>query len=518
MGKKKVRPLSGQQNGSILSNSYPTFFIVKRISSNKDTFHGVSPFLVENYISDTVGEVKSIKKLLSGDLLVEVASSKQSQQILKLKSMSTIPVSVSPHETLNTSKGVITCGELFYVPLDEITEKLQSQGVSHVRRITIRRDGQLLNTKHLILTFSSHVLPEYVKAGYMRLSVRPYIPNSLRCFKCQRFGHSQTSCRGTLTCARCAEVGHESTGCTAKEKCVNCKGDHTSFSRNCLAWKLEKEIVATKVKNQISYPEARKIVVSKAPTAGKTATVHQSPHSISEQVLPLPSTSLVVKNAPIPVCDDASTSQDLAGFKTVTKKEKTKTQSEPTDVKQNESRSESSKFWTTSPLQVSTSTIRQVITSLQSEDALKKPKRTNEVGFTHLNPDSESMLVDGNYIKRTDNAIESSTAEDAINYDPNETIEECPPVVEEQQPSPHQTPVDKSILKQRLKKSPFRWVDFKAFYGINLSTSVHDKYLKRHEVKRLLLQVRLQCFKCFSKFVFCIKCFLNIFACSKLFS
>ncbi|GBN11558.1 hypothetical protein AVEN_246254-1 [Araneus ventricosus] len=98
--------------------------------------------------------------------------------------MSTIPVSVSPHETLNTSKGVITCGELFHVPLDEITERLKSQGGSYVRRITIRRDGQLLNTKHLILTFSSHVLPEYVKAGYMRLSLRPYIPNPLRCFKC----------------------------------------------------------------------------------------------------------------------------------------------------------------------------------------------------------------------------------------------------------------------------------------------------------------------------------------------
>ncbi|GBM18972.1 hypothetical protein AVEN_1592-1 [Araneus ventricosus] len=164
MGKKKLRPLSGQQNVSILSNSYPTFFIVKRISSNKDTFHGVSPFLVENSISDTVGEVKSIK-LRSGDLLVEVASSKQSQQILKLKSMSTIPVSVSPHETLNTSKGVITCGELLNVPLDEITEKLQSQGASHVRRITIRRDGQLLNTKHLILTFSSHVLPNMSRLG-----------------------------------------------------------------------------------------------------------------------------------------------------------------------------------------------------------------------------------------------------------------------------------------------------------------------------------------------------------------
>ncbi|GBM45666.1 hypothetical protein AVEN_237908-1 [Araneus ventricosus] len=421
--------------------------------------------------------------------------------------MSTIPVSVSPHETLNTSKGVITCGELFNVPLDEITEKLQSQRVSH-----IRRDGQLLNTKHLVLTFSSHVLPEYVKAGYMRLSVRLYIPNPLRCFKCQRFGHSQTSCRGTLTCARCAEVGHESTGCTAKEKCVNCKGDHTSFSRNCLSWKLEKEVVATKVKNQISYPEARKIVASKAHTAGtsyasvaqkkskkanppdipiesnylgKTATIPQSPHSISEQVLTLPSTSQVVENAPMPICDDASTSQDLTGFKTVTKKKKTKTQSEPTNVKQNEFHSESSKFWTTSPLQVSSSTIRQAITSLQSEDALKKPKRANKVGSTHLNPDSGSMLVDDSSINKTDNDIEPSTAEDAIDYDPNETIEECPPVVEDQQSSTHETPIDKSILKQRLKKSPFRWVDFKAFYDIHLSTPVHDKYLKRHEVKRL---------------------------------
>ncbi|GBN01705.1 hypothetical protein AVEN_211119-3, partial [Araneus ventricosus] len=45
--------------------------------------------------------------------------------------------------------------------------------------------------------------------------------NPLRCFKCQRFGHSKTSCRGTLTCARCAEVGPESTDCTRTEKCVN---------------------------------------------------------------------------------------------------------------------------------------------------------------------------------------------------------------------------------------------------------------------------------------------------------
>ncbi|GBN76899.1 hypothetical protein AVEN_11238-1 [Araneus ventricosus] len=99
----------------------------------------------------------------------------------------------------------------------------------------------------------------------MRLSVRAYIPNPLRCFNCQRFGHSKLPCRGTLTCARCAEVGHDSTDCTAQEKCINCKGNHTSFSRDCSVWKQEKEIITTKITKQISYPEARKLVKSGHP-------------------------------------------------------------------------------------------------------------------------------------------------------------------------------------------------------------------------------------------------------------
>ncbi|GFU39058.1 RNase H domain-containing protein [Trichonephila clavipes] len=120
--------------------------------------------------------------------------------------------------------------------------------VCDVRRITIRRDGQVLNTKHLILTFSTPELPQFVKAPYLHCPVRPYIPNPLRCFQCQRFGHSKTVCRGQPTCSRCAEVGHDSADCKAKERCVNCKGDHSSFSRSCPTWILEKEITAVKIK------------------------------------------------------------------------------------------------------------------------------------------------------------------------------------------------------------------------------------------------------------------------------
>ncbi|XP_055949598.1 uncharacterized protein LOC129983917 [Argiope bruennichi] len=230
----------------------------------------VSPFLVEKAISGSLGEVNSIRKLRSGDLLVEVKSLKQSHQILKLKSLSTIPVSVKAHSSLNNSKGVITCGELFNETVEKITEDFRSEGVTHVRRINIRRDGQLLPTKHLILTFHKPKLPEAVRAGYMKLPVRPYIPNPLRCYQCQRFGHAKTACRGTPVCARCAEKGHDSLECNAPEKCVNCNGNHASYSRLCPKWQLEKKIVAVKFKENIPYPEARRKVMAETPTPGIT--------------------------------------------------------------------------------------------------------------------------------------------------------------------------------------------------------------------------------------------------------
>ncbi|GBM89571.1 hypothetical protein AVEN_85795-1 [Araneus ventricosus] len=247
MGPLKQPPFSGQSSVPY----FDVFYIIKRVSEKAENFSNVSPFLVEKAITGSVGTVTSTKLMRSGDLLVEVASRKQAQQILKLNSLSTIPISVKPHVSLNSSKDVITCGRLLNLSNEEIAKELGGQGVKDVWRINIRRDGELMPTKHFILTFNTPRLP---------------------CFKCQRFGHSKTNCRGTLTCGRCAAAGHESTDCTAVEKCVNCEGKHTSFSRSCPKWKVEKEIAATKFKNNISFPEARRLVKAQTPPDGKSYT------------------------------------------------------------------------------------------------------------------------------------------------------------------------------------------------------------------------------------------------------
>ncbi|XP_055944536.1 uncharacterized protein LOC129975499 [Argiope bruennichi] len=231
-------------------------------------------------------KLHSIRKMRSGDLLVEVSSRKQAQQIQKLKSLATIRVSVTPPQSpLNSSKGVITWGEILNLPVELIVSEMKSQGVTHVRRISIRRDGQLLETKHHVLTFKTSKLPEYVYAGYIKLPVRPYIPNPLGCFQCQRFGHSKMNCCGSLTCARCAQKGNDSQQCTAEEKCVNCGGDHPSYSRSCPRWALEKQVTTIKFKEDLSYPEARRRVKAQTQFLVKTTDNEKTSDSDAEHTL-----------------------------------------------------------------------------------------------------------------------------------------------------------------------------------------------------------------------------------------
>ncbi|GBN94606.1 hypothetical protein AVEN_28268-1 [Araneus ventricosus] len=406
---------------------------------------------VEKAIIATVGEVKTTKKLRSGDLLVEVHSRKQSQQIVKLTHFSTIPITVSPHASLNSSKGVITCGELLHVPTDEILKELQGQGVSHVRRISIRRDGQLLNTKHLILTFDSAKLPENIKAGYMRLSVRTYIPNPLRCFQCQRFGHSKTSCRGTLTCARCAEVGHESTNCTRAEKCVNCKGEHTSFSRNCSAWKQEKEIISTKIKKQISYKEARKLVKSQTPTPGNSyvsvakksfsapsaqknpdiSISHSKPPDSIARASPL-ITTLPIPSSPSvsPVIEETLASPDLTDFTLVKSRKKLKKDSPNKTSNTIATAEKISKFYTTShrevrnpvPAKDNISTLQSVLKPL----ATPKPTSvdTELLPMAVLPPLEKALLQSRESDADAEMSSSSLSEEDALEYDMSEDLED----------------------------------------------------------------------------------------------
>ncbi|GFS64770.1 putative RNA-directed DNA polymerase from transposon X-element [Trichonephila clavipes] len=234
--------------------SLHTRFLIISLTNNE--MSKVSPFAIQKALIGIGGEPKSVKRLRSGDLLIETNSALQTKSFLLAKHFLNSPVTISPHKTLNSCRGIISETDL----LGTLTGK--SSRVFPVR------------------VLFSPILPTNIKAGYLNCRIRPYIPNPLRCFKCQRFGHSQTSCRGQLTCSRCASVGHASTDCNLEPKCVNCLQPHPSDSKICPKWKIEKQIQEIKTTKNISYPEARKLIVPQLSQtyaqAAKSSTLNNS--------------------------------------------------------------------------------------------------------------------------------------------------------------------------------------------------------------------------------------------------
>ncbi|GBN09366.1 hypothetical protein AVEN_156325-1 [Araneus ventricosus] len=155
-------------------------------------------------------------------------NSKQAENLMKLDKVGNIKVKASSDHTLNYSKGVISESEFQRDLEEDLLDCLKNQNVIAVKRITIKRHGQIFPTKHLILTFNNPTLPKSVKIAYINCPVKPYIPDPIRCFKCQKFGDTITACRSNKeNCACCSLPDHNSQTCkSTAPKCFNCSASN----------------------------------------------------------------------------------------------------------------------------------------------------------------------------------------------------------------------------------------------------------------------------------------------------
>jgi hypothetical protein len=140
---------------------------------------------------------------------------------------------------------------------------LRDQGVVEVKRIHITRRGNKILTNTFILKFNVSSLPASIKAGFLNIRVMPFVPNPLRCYNCQRFGHHKEKCNKSQVCARCSQEGHDFSSCGNPVQCANCKGDHCAYSKECAKWKQEKEIQNVKVLDKVSFQEAKRRVLAR---------------------------------------------------------------------------------------------------------------------------------------------------------------------------------------------------------------------------------------------------------------
>lgn len=238
-------PLShqGQQVPTI---NFINYYIVKR-TDNITSFKNTFPFAIHKCFQSLLGgEVNALKKFHSADLMAKASSASQSNILFKYKQIGSFSVTVEAHRILNTSSGVILAADLLNSSNSELFENFGSQNVTNVQRINIHRNGKVLPTKHIILTFNSTVFPQKIKTANLSCPVRLYIPNPLRCLECQRYGHSKVSCGGSMKCAQLAEAGDDCNDCIKLKRCVNCKCDHASYFLSCPKWIFEKKSLLSK--------------------------------------------------------------------------------------------------------------------------------------------------------------------------------------------------------------------------------------------------------------------------------
>ena len=180
---KRTRPDddldSDSENESFLTNdNWPRFIVLSSASKEKPPSK-LSLFAAQKGFQAIAGTLKSTKRLKDGSFLVECSRRAQAENLLKTATFVDRPVHVCVHKTLNSSKGVIRCRELSDLSEVEIKDELKAQGVVEVHRVTVKKEGKVIPTNTLFLTFNRPDMPKEIRVGYLKVKVDLLVPNPL---------------------------------------------------------------------------------------------------------------------------------------------------------------------------------------------------------------------------------------------------------------------------------------------------------------------------------------------------
>jgi hypothetical protein len=153
--------------------------------------------------------------LKNGALLVDVFNEKQQMFSLRLNSLVlTLFTLTGVHPSIHP-RGIVKIDIQDGMLDEEIQICLAHQFVSAGCKLIGKRNGKSFPLRTIFLTVEVPALPSSILVRYERVPVYLYVPNTMRCFWCQRFGHTQQRCVSSLVCGNCSEPGHGKAPCTS---------------------------------------------------------------------------------------------------------------------------------------------------------------------------------------------------------------------------------------------------------------------------------------------------------------
>ena len=258
-----------EDSGSIwdipkVSSSWSRFLVIKSEDSKRPA-GDLNIFQVGKGLRKIGVVSPGWSRLGSGDLLVEVRTSHESAKLLNAEYLNDLPIDVEAHVSLNRSRGVVKSKELEGCSEQDLVDNID--GVIAARRVVIRRGEKEIKTHSWVLTFDSSKPSASLTVEFLKLNVRPFVPNPMRCFNCHRFGHSKDHCKREAVCPRCGKGGHLEENCSSMPRCPNCNGDHSATSKECIKWLEERAILEYKATHGGTFFQARKILYPNLPAS-----------------------------------------------------------------------------------------------------------------------------------------------------------------------------------------------------------------------------------------------------------
>lgn len=218
-----------------------------------------SPFADAGIIKVTPNRAKNL-------FVVTISDSGKADELCKIKILGKHKVRC--HQPFNMRvESCVLLGVYPNVSQDEIEGALREANLPFERTVRLQkfsggeRIPSLTVRVDFLCPFDS--IPYELQIDYVPYKIRPFQHNPIRCYFCQQFGHTRTSCKSkSLKCAKCSQ-NHETKDCNTETdaiKCANCSGAHPSYSRDCPRFIVAKRVDSVARENKISYADATRII------------------------------------------------------------------------------------------------------------------------------------------------------------------------------------------------------------------------------------------------------------------
>ena len=220
-----------------------------------------NPASLAKRLRESFPDVTSIMPHKHKTCLLIDAPDKSHHALLGTTLIDDTPVSIrETNHDMIISKGTVDLSAFPDMSEADLLEETKGQGVLEVKQIVRQTNGKSDQTSLFVLTFDKPEPPNKLKIDHLSLHVASRIPNPLRCFGCQWYGHTVNQCLRDPICARCSQTGHDSKNCQEPPLCLHCRSNHPTYDRTCPMYKIEKLILEKRFRDKVPFKEARKEV------------------------------------------------------------------------------------------------------------------------------------------------------------------------------------------------------------------------------------------------------------------